>query len=182
MKRMPILAVACGVMATATFAQTPRPGPVPRSDPAATGPTQSAPSAQDFVNKVAISDMFEIQSSQLALSKQPDKDTKPFAQKMVTDHRKTSKELKSLVDGGKVKATLPSALDTQHQKMLDDLKAKSGKDFDQSYDQVQVKAHQDAVVLFNAYAKDGDDPELKKWAAKTLPHLERHLTMAQKLN
>jgi putative membrane protein len=45
-----------------------------------------------------------------------------------------------------------------------------------------VKAHQDAVVLFNAYAKDGDDPELKKWAAKTLPHLQRHLTMAQKLN
>jgi predicted outer membrane protein len=29
---------------------------------------------------------------------------------MVTDHQKTSKELKSLADGGKVKATLPSAL------------------------------------------------------------------------
>jgi predicted outer membrane protein len=57
--------------------------------------------------------------------------------------------LKSLVDGGKVKATLPSALDAEHQKMLDDLKAKNGKDFDQSYDQIQVKAHQDAVALFN---------------------------------
>jgi putative membrane protein len=177
MKRLPILAVACALMATAAFAQTPAPRP-PQSSPAA---TQSAPSAQDFVNKVAFSDMFEIQSSQLALSKQPDKDTKPFAQRMVTDHQKTSKELKSLVDGGKVKGTLPSALDAEHQKMLDDLKAKNGKDFDQSYDQIQVKAHQDAVALFNAYAKSGDDPELKKWAAKTLPHLERHLTMAQKL-
>ena len=36
-----------------------------------------AQSAQDFANKVAISDMFEIQSSQLALTKQPDADTKP---------------------------------------------------------------------------------------------------------
>jgi putative membrane protein len=135
----------------------------------------------DFVNKVAISDMFEIQSSQLALSKQPDNDTKPFAQRMVTDHQKTSKELKSLVDGGKVKAALPSALDAEHQKMLDDLKAKNGKDFDQSYDQIQVKAHQDAVALFKAYAAGGDDPELKRWAAKTLPNLERHLTMAEKL-
>jgi putative membrane protein len=140
-----------------------------------------AQSARDFVNKVAISDMFEIQSSQLALSKQPDKDTKPFAQKMVTDHQKTSKELKSLVDGGKVKATLPSALDAEHQKMLDDLKTKNGKDFDQSYDQIQVKAHQDAVALFKAYSAGGDDPELKRWAAKTLPNLERHLTMAEKL-
>ena len=140
-----------------------------------------AQSAQDFVNKVAISDMFEIQSSQLALSKQPDNDTKPFAQRMVTDHQKTSKELKSLVDGGKVKAALPSALDAEHQKMLDDLKAKSGKDFDQSYDQIQVKAHQDAVALFEAYAKEGDNADLKKWAAATLPHLKQHLKMTQKL-
>jgi putative membrane protein len=157
------IATACLLVALPAMAQSP------------------APRAQDFVNKVAISDMFEIQSSQLALSKQPDKDTKPFAQKMVTDHQKTSKELKSLIDGGKVKATLPSALDAEHQKMLDDLKAKSGKDFDQSYDQIQVKAHQDAVELSNAYTKGGDEPELKKWAAKTLPNLERHLTMAQKL-
>jgi hypothetical protein len=58
-----------------------------------------------------------------------------------------------------VKATLPSALDAEHQKMLDDLKAKSGKDFDQSYDQVQLKAHRDAVALFEAYAKGGDNAE-----------------------
>jgi putative membrane protein len=140
-----------------------------------------AQSAQDFVNKVAISDMFEIQSSRLALTKQPDKDTKPFAEKMVKDHRKTSNELKSLVDSGKVKANLPTALDSEHQQMLDGLKAKGGKDFDSSYDQIQVKAHEDAVALFDAYAKGGDDPELKKWAGKTLPHLKEHLSMAQKL-
>ena len=125
--------------------------------------------------------MFEIQSSQLALSKEPDRDTKPFAQRMVTDHQKTSSELKSLVEGGKVQATLPTAMDFDHQDMLDQLKGKSGKDFDQSYDQIQVKAHRDAVALFEAYAKTGDDAELKKWAAKTLPHLKQHLTMAQKL-
>jgi putative membrane protein len=140
-----------------------------------------AQSAQDFVNKVAISDMFEIQSSRLALTKQPDKDTKPFAEKMIRDHQKTSNELKSLVNSGKVKAKLPTSLDSEHQKMLDELKAKSGKEFDSNYDQVQVKAHQDAVALFEAYAKGGDDSELKRWAAKTLPHLQQHLTLAEKL-
>jgi putative membrane protein len=109
-----------------------------------------AQSAQDFVNKVAISDMFEIQSSRLALAKQPDKDTKPFAEKMIRDHQKTSNELKSLVKGGKVKAELPTSLDSEHQKMLDELKAKSGKEFDSNYDQIQVKAHEDAVALFDA--------------------------------
>ena len=86
-----------------------------------------AQSAQEFVNKVAISDMFEIQSSRLALTKQPDKDTKPFAEKMVRDHQKTSNELKSLVDSGKVKAKLPTVLDSEHQQMLDELKAKGAE-------------------------------------------------------
>jgi putative membrane protein len=141
-----------------------------------------APRAQEFVNKVAVSDMFEIQSSQLALTeKQPDKDTKPFAQRMVKDHQKTTAELKKLVDNGKVQAKLPTALDSDHQQMLDELKGKSGKDFDQSYDQIQVKAHEDAVALFEAYAREGDNADLKKWAAATLPHLNQHLKMAQKL-
>ena len=163
MKKVLILAAGCGLFASVALAQT------------------GAPSAQDFVTKVAISDMFEIQSSKLALSKQADTDTKPFAEKMVQDHQKTSTELKALVDGGKVKATLPSALDAEHQKMLDDLKAKNGKDFDQSYDQVQLKAHRDAVALFEAYAKGGDNAELKGWAGQTLPHLKEHLSMAEKL-
>jgi putative membrane protein len=37
------------------------------------------------------------------------------------------------------------------------------------------------VTLFEAYAKGGDNADLKKWAATTLPHLKAHLTMAQKL-
>ena len=86
MKKTLILAVGCGLFASVAFAQTPPAG---------------APSAQDFVNKVAVSDMFEIQSSQIALAKQADADTKPFAEKMVQDHQKTSSELKALVDSGK---------------------------------------------------------------------------------
>ena len=161
-----LITVGCCLFASVALAQ-----------PAGT----SAPSAQEFVNKVAISDMFEIQSSQLALSKQADSDTKPFAEKMVQDHQKTSSELKGLVEGSMVKLTLPTSLDAEHQKMLNELNAKSGKDFDQTYDQIQVKAHREAVALFEAYSKSGEDSELKTWAGKTLPHLKEHLSMAEKL-
>jgi len=74
MKSTLILAIGCGLFASVAFAQT---------QPGATG----APSAQDFVNKVAVSDMFEIQSSQMALAKQADADTKPLAEKMIQDHQ-----------------------------------------------------------------------------------------------
>ena len=82
MKSTLMLAIGCGLFDSVAFAQ---------GQPAATG----APSAQDFVNKVAISDMFQIQSSQMALSKQADADTKPFAEKMVQNHQKNFKRIES---------------------------------------------------------------------------------------
>jgi putative membrane protein len=140
-----------------------------------------APSTQEFATKVAISDMMEIEAAKLALSNDSDSDTKPFAERMVKDHEHTSMELKELVDSRRIHVTLPTALDPEHQTELDELKNKSGKDFDRAYDPMQVKAHEQAVQLFEAYARGGENPHLKAWAAKTLPHLKQHLDMAKKL-
>ena len=52
---------------------------------------------------------------------------------------------------------------------------------DAAYDEAQREGHEQAVVLFESYAKNGDNADLKKWAGKTLPHLKKHLSMAQKL-
>ena len=139
-----------------------------------------APTTADFVKEVAISDMFEIQSSQLAQDK-GNAPEKSFASQMITDHTKTSTELKGLVSSGKVQAELPSALDSSHQSKLDKLKSASGKDFSSDYDSDQVSAHKDAVSLFQRYAKGGDNADLKDWAGKTLPALQHHLEMAQGL-
>jgi putative membrane protein len=141
---------------------------------------QSAPPTSEFVQKVAIGDMFEIEASRL-IAPTADADTKPFAEKMVKDHTQTSTELKQLISSGKVKAELPTKLDAQHQKKLDDLKKLSGKELDTAYDRMQLEAHREAVDLFTRYSQAGDNPDLKQWAAKTLPHLKEHLAMAEKL-
>ncbi|MET0220648.1 MAG: DUF4142 domain-containing protein [Tardiphaga sp.] len=140
-----------------------------------------APTTADFVKEVAISDMFEIQSNKLATEK-GNAAEKTFAAMMVTDHTKTSTELKAMVGSGKVKADLPTALDSAHQSKLDKIKGESGKDFSSDFSSQQVSAHKDAVNLFERYAKGGDNAELKDWAGKTLPTLQHHLDMAQKLD
>lgn len=139
-----------------------------------------APSTADFVKEVAVSDMFEIESSKLAVQKGSAQE-KAFGQQMVTDHTKTSSELKELVSGGKVEATLPTALDGSHQSKLDKLKNASGKDFSSDYASYQVSAHEDAVSLFERYSKGGDNSTLKDWAGKTLPALKHHLEMSKEL-
>lgn len=139
-----------------------------------------SPTTADFVKQVAISDMFEIQSNKLGQDKGAAPD-KTFAAQMVTDHTKTSTELKTLVSSGKVKAEVPTALDSSHQSKLDKLKSLSGTDFVSSYRSMQVDAHKDAVDMFERYAKSGDNDALKNWAQNTLPALKHHLEMAQGL-
>jgi putative membrane protein len=139
------------------------------------------PSTNEFVNKVADSDMFEIQSSKLARQMHPDRDARPFASKMVRDHAKTSKQLQALVTSGKVNAELPTTLDAGHQRKPDELRGLHGKQFDEVYDTTQLKGHKEPVNLFRTYAQNGDNEDLRRWAAKTLPHLEHHLAMAERL-
>ncbi len=140
-----------------------------------------SPTTADFVKEVATSDMFEIQSNKLAEDK-GNASEKTFAAQMLTDHTKTSTELKGLITSGKVKEELPTALDSSHQSKLDKLKGENGKDFSSSFDSMQVSAHKDAVSLFERYAKGGDNPDLKDWAGRTLPALQHHLEMAEKLD
>jgi putative membrane protein len=173
--RRTIIATACILMAAPALA---------RSVGEKTGINSAlgvSPSTDDFVKEVAISDMFEIESSKLAEQK-GDAAEKTFASQMVTDHTKTSTELKGLVSSGKVKSELPVALDSSHQSKLDKLKDQSGEDFSSDFDSLQVSAHKDAVSLFERYAKGGDNPALKDWAGKTLPTLQHHLEMAQELD
>jgi putative membrane protein len=140
-----------------------------------------SPATVDFVKEVAASDIFEIESNRLAQDKGNAAD-KRFASQMVTDHTKTSTELKGLVSSRKVKVELPTALDSSHQSKLDKLKGESGESFSSDFQSMQVSAHKDAVSLFERYANGGDNPKLKEWAGRTLPALKHHLEMAQSLD
>jgi putative membrane protein len=142
----------------------------------------TAPKTEDFAKMVAVSDMFEIESSKLAQAGAEDAKVKTFAAKMVKDHTETSNELKGLVSSGKVKVDLPAALDSSHQSKLDKLKGLKGGDFDKQYKSDQEAAHKDAVSLFERYGKGGDNGDLKAFASKTLPHLQEHLKMAEDMN
>src|ERR1700761_5434878 len=139
-----------------------------------------APKTEDFIKEAGMSDMLEIEAAKIA-QRTGNADEKKFAEMMITDHTKTSSELKQMVSGD-MKAALPAALDDASQKKLDKLKDAKPEDFASEYDPMQVSAHKDATSLFERYAKGGDDPKLKDWAGKTLPALQHHLDMAQDMN
>ena len=54
--------------------------------------------------------------------------------------------------------------------------------FDKRYaSMIGVSAHEDAVKLFQKSSKEAQDPDVKTFAAKTLPGLQEHLQMGRDL-
>src|ERR1700748_2549712 len=123
-----------------------------------------APKTEDFIKEAAMSDMLEIEAAKIAQQK-GNPTEKTFAGQMITDHTKTSSELKGMVSGD-MKAALPTALDDSSQTKLKKLKDAKPEDFASEYDPITVSAHKDATSLFERYAKGGEEPTLKDWAGK----------------
>ena len=132
---------------------------------------------QEFVTKAAEAGISEVNLGNLAGSKATSADVKSFASTMVTDHSKGNDELKSLASGKGI--TLPTGPGKGGEDAMSKLSGKSGKDFDKDYMNQAVDDHEKAVKLFEKESKDGQDPDLKNWASKTLPTLQKHLEMAK---
>ena len=133
-----------------------------------------------FVPVVASSNAFEIRSSEMARDHAADKGIKDAAEMIIADHTKAGEKLKATL-GGKGVALPDDKLAPKHQKMIDQLEAVKGKDFDMVYLDMQAQVHMEAVALFRTYAGSGDDQELVGFAKETLPSLETHLAHVKSL-
>ena len=131
----------------------------------------------EFVMMAASGDMFEIESSKLALGSSTSGDVKKFAEQMVADHTKSSKELAEVAK--KANLALPTKMTDEHAKLLEQLRGAKG-DLDRAYLDSQVTAHKQAVALYTSASKRAKDPGLKAFAEKTLPVVTAHYEHVQK--
>lgn len=105
-------------------------------------------SAQQYVEMAASSDMFEIESSKLAMTMGQSAPVKEFANHMVSDHGKTSMDLMAAAKAEKI--DVPKAMMPKHAEMVAKLKAADASSFDALYVQMQTMAHEEAVALHTA--------------------------------
>jgi putative membrane protein len=140
-----------------------------------------APSAQDFANKVAASDQFEIGTSKLALTNSQSPAVKDFAQKMIDAHSQSTAKLKKAAGSVAPAITPDATLAPDQQQSLDQLRTKKEADFDQQYVIVQRDAHQRTLAVLKDYSVKGDQPPLNSFAHEAIPIVSGHLAMARNL-
>jgi putative membrane protein len=135
---------------------------------------------RDFIGKAAQGGQFEVAAGKLAAQRALDPAVKQFAQRMVADHSANNDVLKSVADSKQ--APLPDAVSNDEHDALGKLEGLNGHDFDVAYTDMMVKDHVADISDFQKEVKAAKDPDVKDFAQQTLPTLQHHLMLVNRLS
>jgi len=140
---------------------------------------QASEEAKQFVHKAARAGIAEVKLGKIAAEQAASPGVQQFGQRMVTDHTKANEKLKTIAQDKNI--DVPTEMEAQHQEFAETLAKLQGAGFDRAYIRQMVEDHEKAVKLFSKEAQEGQDADLKAFAAETLPTLQEHLKMASQL-
>jgi putative membrane protein len=137
--------------------------------------------AAGYVAMAGSSDMYEIESSRLALQRAATPAVKQFAQMMIDHHTMTTQQVMQSAQAAGMTPPPPSLLPPQR-AMLDELQPATGADFERMYLRQQRVAHSMALALHQNYARTGDTAQLRQAASSAVPIIQRHIDELQRLS
>ena len=130
-------------------------------------------SDSDFAVDAANDNITEVELGKLAIKNGKDKKVKNFGVMMVKDHGKANAKLMILSKAKNLNlSTIP---DSSGRKLIVELSKKTGNEFDKIYITTMIADHQEGVKKFADASSRLQDPDLKNYAIKTLPVLQKHL-------
>jgi putative membrane protein len=132
-----------------------------------------------FLAMAAQGDQNEIALSKVAEDKATNPDVKAFAEKMVKEHTEMTDSMKPFAEQWGL--TPPMGPDADHQKELDELNGKSGKDFDKEYMDEMVSDHTKALSAFTKEAKNTKDASFRAAVIDGKTRVAAHKNMAYDL-
>lgn len=132
-----------------------------------------------YISNAAMGDMYEIMAADIALERSQNAQVRELATMIKTDHTAASNAMKGMLPQAAPDAQVPTALDERRQGMIDNLRSASAENFDRTYMDQQVAAHQEAVTLHGGF-QDQDSP-LAAHARNVLPKIQAHLERAQQI-
>lgn len=135
---------------------------------------------KSFVEIAATGGLAEIEMAKLAKGKSRNDKILEFADMMLRDHEAMGAKLRKVATANQL--SIPTALTDDQQKMLTELKTKSGEQFDRMYVDVMRKEHDATVGLFdNAAGEVKLNPQLRTFATEALGLLREHQRRAHAL-
>ncbi len=137
-----------------------------------------SPQDRDFLEKATEGSNAEVAIGVLGRTRGMRPEVRAFGERMVADHSAIKQRLIALA--AKHRIILTDSLG-EHQASFDRVVDRHREEFDQEFMKVMVDDHHAAFELFRSEASGGTHPELKAFAAQTLPTIGAHLEHAKAL-
>jgi putative membrane protein len=151
----------------------------PAGEASAPPPDTVTPGDREFAEKAARTGMAEVQLATNVTQRATSPDVKAFARKMIEDHNRSNQELTTLA--ARKGLDPPADLDPEKKALDAELAKLTGPALDKAYMEAMVKDHVNAATEFESASRQLADPDLKAWAAKTLPVLHEHHHLAEQI-
>jgi putative membrane protein len=132
---------------------------------------------KQFMITAAKANMTEAHEGQMAEDQASRADVKEFAKTLVHDHSEAYGQLSELA--AKTGTTVPKGIDVGKDPTIQQLLHLRGSRFDSQFARDEVAAHRQAIAVFKREAEHGQDPDVKEYASKMIPILEKHLHLAE---
>jgi putative membrane protein len=198
-----VLCTIVALSAAAALADDKDKGAPPKNETTETGKaSQLSRGDEHFIQEAHKGGHMEVKMGNLAVQKGQSSEVKQFGQRLIDDHTKAGAELKQLASSKGV--TLPDnekiagakeetdriqvrekeGVNDENHKVhaeMKKLESLSGAEFDRAFAKMAVTDHEKDIKLFEKASQNGNDAEVKAFAAKTLPTLREHLQQAQTL-
>ena len=152
--------------------------PLPPSEPP--GLHAQALGAPDFVIAATQADQFERQEGELAATRATDPRIRTLAHSMIGDQGGSTRAIRAAAHAQDLPTSSPG-LSLAQQAMLTRLQAAHGPEFDRTYVDQQVRAHEATLSLMTSYAKNGRPGPLRRAAVRIGPIVRRHLARFERL-
>ena len=140
---------------------------------------QPAPTSQEFAERASAASQFAIMASAALLKRSTDRRVRKFAEQLIEDYETGKSYIYEAAASAKL--SLPEKLDPDLQARLDRLANASVNEIDLLFMTEMSRMHGDAIPLFTAYARGGENRNLRFLAGQALPTLREHYSSAQQL-
>lgn len=129
----------------------------------------------DFLKAAHQVNLAEIATGRIAWGKTADPRVKKLAGTLMVDHIRMDSDLYQVAR--RLRVVLPDAPDSEQQALANRYQAAGADTFDEYYISTQLAGHRAALKMVTEQAEQGDDPAVKRLAAKAAPIITRHQVM-----
>lgn len=132
---------------------------------------------RQFMAAAARADMIEAHEGQMAANRAGQDSVRTFANTLVADHTASYSDLSRLA--ARTGTSIPKGINAAKDPAIKHLARLKGSGFDRQFTRDEIAATRQDLALFKREAQHGQDAEVKAYASRTLPVLQKDLKAAE---